>query len=75
MNSTRNWTLLLAGAMLWLGGCAHKPVPCPPVVEPPPRLMTPPESPVTRERLERLLPPISQPASATPNGSGSSSGG
>jgi hypothetical protein len=35
----------------------------------------PPESPATRERLEKLLPPTLPPANATPNGSGDSNGG
>ena len=80
MTSKRNSTLLIGAAVIWLAGCATPadrlvPVPCPAPVPPPARLMTPPESPATRETLERLLPPTSAPASATPPGSGSSSGG
>ena len=66
---------LLAGVLISLGGCAHKPVPCPVPVPPPARLMVPPESPATRERLMQLLQPTSQPANGTPNGSVDSSGG
>ena len=75
MNSTRNSMLLLAGVLISLGGCAHKPVPCPVPVPPPSRLMVPPESLATRKRLMQLLPLILQPANGTPNGSGDSSGG
>jgi len=72
----RNSVLLTGVVVTLLGGCAHKPVPCPvPVTTPPPGLMVPPESPATRERLMQLLPSTSPPASATPNGSGGSSGG
>jgi hypothetical protein len=53
-------------------GCVTPPLVCPEPVPPPPSLMLPPESPETRERLERLLPPTSPPASETRPGSPSS---
>ena len=65
----QNWRVLTLGLTVWLGGCAtHSvvPVPCPKRIPPPPALMAPPESPATREALERLLPPTSPPASETP---------
>jgi hypothetical protein len=74
VNLTRSSMLLIAAVLISLGGCAHKPAPCP-VTTPPPRLMVPPESPATRERLMQLLPPTLPPANATPNGSGDSNGG
>ncbi len=58
MTYKRNSVLLTGVAVTLLGGCAHKPVPVPRTT-PPPSLMVPPESPATRERLEKLLPPTS----------------
>lgn len=73
MTYKRNSVLLTGVVVTLLGGCAHKPVPCP--VPPPPSLMVPPESPATRERLMQLLPPTLPRVNETPNGSGDSSGG
>ena len=77
MTLSLNWTQLIAVGATLLGGCATpQPAPCPvPLTTPPPRLMVPPESPATRERLEQLLPPTSPPASGTPSDSAGSSGG
>ena len=74
MTYRRNSVLLTGVVVTLLGGCAHKPVPVPRTT-PPPSLMVPPESPATRERLEKLLPPTLPRANETPNGSGDSSGG
>lgn len=79
MDSKHAWRLPTLVAATLLAGCATPsdrlvPVPCPAPVPPPARLMAPPESPQTRQRLEQLLPSTSKPASATPSASASSSG-
>lgn len=80
MDSKHAWLRLIPAVVTLLGGCATPsdrlvPVPCLEPVPPPARLMTPPESPATRQRLEQLLPSTSKPASETPSASASSSGG
>lgn len=71
MDSLRSWLRLTPVAATLLTGCATlssppEPVQCLPPVPPPYRLMEPPESPQTRQRLDELLRPTSLPASATP---------
>lgn len=66
------WSLPMLAAAVLLPGCASplpapEPVPCPQQVAPPVRLMEPPESPATRQRLELLLPTTLPRASETPS--------
>ena len=56
------WLMLTAAVATSLAGCRTPPepvpvvAPCPELPQPPASLLTPPESPQARERLERLLP-------------------